>query len=322
MDAGVLDARPPPTRDDDDDLLPGVADVAAVDRPREGGSGYLWDVAKAKGLRVRNYGCFFDGPAKTPPREPFVSGVPVGYSTALGMADDTDAFYRGFDMTYPDFWRVREWQRELGQFEMKGDMPELVLVRLPHDHFGLFGTAIDGLDTPDTQMADHDYALGMLVESLSRSRFWEDTIVIALEDDAQDGADHVDAHRSLLFFAGGHASRGVVSHTTYTTPSVLRTLELLLGLPPLARRDAVAPPIAEALMEQVDHSPFEATVPDVLRSTRLPLPPRKPTEKVALPRGSARYWAQATASMRFDREDELDSRAFNTILARGLGVSK
>ncbi len=304
---------------DDPDELPGVADVAAVDRPREGGPGYLWDAAKTAGLRVRNYGCFVDDPKGSADiREPFAKGIPVGYSTALGLDVDTDPYFRGFDMTYPDFWRAREWQRELAGYEAKGSMPELVLVRLPHDHMGLFEKAIDGVNTPDTQNADHDYALGMLVESLSRSRFWEDTIVIVLEDDAQDGADHVDSHRSLLFFAGGYAARGVVSHHAYATPNVLRTIELLLGIPPLSRRDAVAEPIAEALSETPDPSPFEARVPDVLRSTKLPLPAKARTEHVAFPRGDAAYWGRATLGMRFDHEDMLDTRAFNAAIARGL----
>jgi DNA-binding beta-propeller fold protein YncE len=300
---------------DDPDLLPGTADVAAVDRPVEGGRGYLWDVAKTSGLRVRNYGFFTEDDApRHAVREPHKTQQRMAYCTALGLEPDTDPYFRGFDMEYPDYWRVQEWLRELGQYEQAGDMPALELVRLPHDHFGAFARAIDGVDTVDSQMADHDYALGLLVSALSRSRFWSDTLVIALEDDAQDGADHVDAHRSVLYFAGGHAARGVVSHTRYTTPSVLRTLELLLGLPPLSRHDATAPPIVEALSETVDATPFEAVVPDVLRSTRLPLPPPKPTEHATIPRGDAAFWAQATATMRFDHEDSLDSAAFNALL--------
>jgi len=308
-----------PRTPDDPDLLPGVADVAAVDRPREGGRGYLWDAAKGSGLHVRNYGCFIDeGTGSTKARQPFTEGVRVAWVTALDLEKDTDPYFRGFDMTYPDYWRIREWQRELLEFDSVGTMPELVLVRLPHDHLGLFAQALDGVNTPDTQMADHDYALGMLVESLSHSRFWSDTIVVALEDDAQDGADHVNAHRSVLFFAGGYAARNVVSHRIYATPNVLRTIELLLGIAPLARRDQVAAPIAEALSDTLDASPFDAVVPDVLRSTKLPLPHAKSSEHVALPRGDVQWWTHATSTMRFDHEDELDANAFNAVLHRGL----
>ncbi len=313
---------------DDDDLLPGVADMAAVDRPREGGTGFLWDAAKTAGLRVRNYGFFIDdaryilpktNPAFIGPlREPFKTKTRVSFPTALGLEADTDPYFRGYDQSFPDFWRARELEREIAAFDAKGDMPELVLVRLPHDHIGAFARSHDGVDTPDTQVADHDYALGLVVESLSRSRFWKDTLVIALEDDAQDGADHVDAHRSVLFVAGGHAARGAVSHVTYTTPSVLRTIELLLGLPPLGRRDAVAPPIADALTEDLDESPFKASVPDVLRSTKLPLPPPNKGEHATAPRGDAATWERATAGMNFDHEDKAPAAALNAALYCGL----
>ena len=316
-DRRAVDPRVP----DDDDLLPGVADVAAVDRPREGGHGYLWDAAKAAGLHVRNYGFFIDDDAgKRGVREPFQTGTVIAYPTALGLAGDTDPYFRGFDMAYPDYWRVHEWQRELRLYEQSGEMPELELVRLPHDHLGEFAKAMDGVDTPDSQMADHDYALGMLLESLSRSRFWKDTIVVIVEDDAQNGPDHVDGQRSVLLFAGGYAAHGVASHGVYATPSVLRTIQLLLGLPPLSRRDAVAPPIAEALSTELDETPFDAVVPDVLRSTKLPLPKPARGEHTTQARGDARFWADATASMRFDKEDALDAAAFNALLYRRLAA--
>jgi hypothetical protein len=197
-------------------------------------------------------------------------------------------------------------------------MPELVLVRLPHDHLGAFTRSVDAVDTPDTQIADHDYALGLLVESLSRSRFWKDTIVFALEDDAQDGADHVDAHRSVLFVAGGYAARGVVSHASYATPSVLRTIELLLGLSPLGRRDAVAPPLTDALTDVADETPFTAAVPNVLRSTKLPLPSPGSGEHATSPRGTAVSWERATAGMRFDHEDRAPAAELNAALYCGL----
>jgi hypothetical protein len=323
--------RSDPRVPDDPDLLPGQADMAAVDRPREGGTGYLWDAAKAAGLRVRNFGFFIDDgryglPAKDkaaipPVREPYKTKTVVSYPTALGLHDETDPYYRGFDMTFPDFWRARELERELAGFVKAGALPELVLVRLPADHLGSFAHALDGVDTPDTQIADHDYALGRVVEALSKTPFWQDTIVIALEDDAQNGADHVDAHRSVLLFAGGHAARGAVVHTPYTTPSALRTIELLLGLAPLGRRDAVAPPITEAFSETADLTPFVAKVPDVLRSTRLPLPAPKPTERSAAARGTAASWAKATAGMDFSHEDNLPTAEFNRALYCGLAPS-
>ncbi len=335
--------RADPRVPDDPDLLPGQADVAAPDRPREGGTGYLWDAAKAAGLRLRNFGFFVDDaryglPAKDkaaipPTREPYKTKSVVAYPAALGLANETDPYFRGFDMGFPDYWRTRELLRELDGFVKAKSLPDLLLVRLGGDHLGAFSRAVDGVDTPDTQIADHDYALGMLVEALSKTPFWEDTIVIALEDDAQNGADHVDAHRSVLYFAGGHAARGAMVHTTYTTPSVLRTIEVLFGLPPLCRTDAAAPPIVEAFSESTDLTPFVAQIPAVLRATKLPLPaPPKTAEgradgvvavgasTAASPRGTAASWAKATAGMRFDHEDELPPE-FNRVLYCNLAPS-
>jgi hypothetical protein len=312
----------------DMDLLPGQADVGGVDSPAQGGRGYLWDVALAAGRSVRNYGCFSEDfryslpatdKARVPPlKDPHSSKTRVAFPTSPALLGVTDPYFRGFDMRFADHWRVNEWAREFDAYEKNGDLPALELVRLPHDHTGSFAKADDGVDTPDTQVADHDYALGRLVERVSRSRYWESTIVIVLEDDAQNGADHVDSHRSFVAFAGGHVRGGLV-HARFATPSVLRTIELLLGLQPMSQADAVAPPIAEALTPQVNTTPFTAIVPDVLRSTKLPLPPLPPGKTATtLPRGDAASWALATAGMDFDHADRLPARSFNRALACGL----
>jgi hypothetical protein len=176
------------------------------------------------------------------------------------------------------------------------------------------------VDTPDTQMADNDYALGLVVEKLSKTPFWAETVVIKVEDDAQNGADHVDAHRSLAMFAGGHVRRGgVVVSTPYTTPSLLRTIELLLDVPPLGQKDAVAPAMEDVFTDAVDVTPYTAIVPPVLRSTQLPLPPPAPGERTAeRPRGDAAFWELATHGMDFDREDDLPAARFNRVLWCGL----
>ncbi len=315
-----------PLTPNDPDLLPGVGDMAAPAGPAP----FLWDEAIAAGLSVRNYGFFVDdyryglpdGDPASPgrPAYPFAGHHQVAFPTAPGLLDRTDPYFYGFEMRYPDLYRVKEWMREMADYEREGDMPALELVRLPHDHFGAFGKADAGVDTPDTQMADHDYALGLLVQRLSRSKFWEDTLVVIVEDDAQNGADHVDSHRSFVLFAGGHVARGAVVHTRYSTPSVLRTIEVLLGLPPLAQPDAAAPPIVEAFTDQVDRHAFRARVPDVLRSTKLPLPRPRPEEggKLVMPRGTGRDWALATMGMDFSHEDRLPAAAFNAALYCGL----
>jgi hypothetical protein len=223
-------------------------------------------------------------------------------------------------MNFADTRRVIEWERELAAYVAKGDLPALTFVRLPHDHLGAFATAEDGLGTPDQQIADHDYALGRMVERLSTSQFWESTVVVVIEDDAQNGADHVDAHRSIALFAGGHVKRGAIVSTPYATPSILRTIELLLGIPPLGQNDAFAAPIADVFDVRPDPMPVRAIVPAVLRSTKLPLPPPGANERAALPRGDAASWDLATRGMDFRHEDSLPTEAWNRALACGLGV--
>lgn len=313
----------------DPDLLPGQADFGGIDGPAQGGHGYLWDAALAAGKTLRNYGCFVDdyryslpekdGARIAPNAHPFATKTRVAFPTSPALHDVTDPYFYGFDMKVADYWRVQEWLRERVEQEKSGAVPALELVRLPHDHTGNFKDAKDGVDTPDAQVADHDYALGLLVERLSQSKEWESTVIVALEDDAQNGADHVDAHRSFVAFAGGHVKKGAVVHTRYSTPSVLRTIELLLGLSPMAIGDAVAPPIEEAFTEDVDKEPFAAIVPSVLRATKLPLPKETGDKKAAmLPRGDAAYWALATLGMDFDHADRLPAGAYNRALICGL----
>jgi YVTN family beta-propeller protein len=322
----AFDPHTPPSAD----LVPGMADVGAVDGPAEGGRGALWDVALTAGRTFRNYGCFVDGmryglpdtdPARVLPlRAPAATRTRVAFPTRDALQATTDPYYRGFDMDFADYWRVEEWAREFRGYVERGDLPSLEMVRLPHDHLGSFDTAGDGLNTPDAQIADHDLALGRLVETLSRSPYWESTVVVALEDDAQNGSDHVDAHRSILFVAGGHVARRAKLSTPFTTVSVLRTIEILLDLPPLGQQDAVAPPLEAAFRLEPDLTPFVAKVPSVLRSSSLPLPPPGAGERASAPRGDRASWANATKGLDFTREDALPTARWNRIVACGLDV--
>jgi YVTN family beta-propeller protein len=301
--------------------LPGAVDVTGPDA-------LLWDAALAAGRTTRVYGVFCDDTRygfadvdtlRIPPlRMPHDTGTRVAFPTRASLMAVEDPFYRGFDMRFPDAWRVAEWRRELDGYVAANDLPGLSIVRLPHDHLGSFGDSVDGVDTPDTQMADHDWAVGSLIEALSRSPFWESTVVIVVEDDAQNGSDHVDAHRTIALLAGGHVRRGAVVHTPYTTTSVLRTIELLLGLAPLTQHDAVAPPMEDLFDERADDAPFTAIVPAVLRSTRLPLPPPRPGELAEAPRHDAAWWAAATAGFDFDHVDSAPAGALNRVLYCGL----
>jgi DNA-binding beta-propeller fold protein YncE len=315
--------RANPRTPDSPDLLPGPVSVGGVDEPELGGRGLLWDVAIAAGVAVRNYGFYLDDsrygrpsdPAGIPPlARPYEAGVRVAYATRPSLQPITDPYFRGFDMAVADYWRFDEWEREFSLYVREGELPGLELVRLPHDHLGAFQSALDGVNTPDTQVADHDYALGRLVERVSESPFWEDTVIVAIEDDAQNGSDHVDAHRSLALFAGGHVRRRARVSTVYTTPSLLKTIELLLGLPPLGQDDAFAQPMADVFSVEADDTPFEARVPAVLRSTTLPLPAMTAGEVSAFPRGTAETWALLTAGMDFSRADAASPARLNRAL--------
>jgi DNA-binding beta-propeller fold protein YncE len=195
-----------------------------------------------------------------------------------------------------------------------------MLVRICHDHTGSFDRAIDKVNTVETEVADNDYALGLIVQTLAASPFAKDTLVFVVEDDAQDGPDHVDAHRSIALVAGPFVKHGVVVSQRYTTVNLLRTIEEVLGLEPLGLNDALAAPMTAIFDTAAVDWSFTAKVPAVLRSTELPLPPLKLGERAcaATPRRSSAYWAAAMAGQDFDREDHLDTAAFNVALWRGL----
>jgi DNA-binding beta-propeller fold protein YncE len=238
-------------------------------------------------------------------------------------------FFRGFDNKYPDYWRFKEWEREFDQFVAAGNLPSLEFVRLPHDHFGNFADAIDGVDTPERQMADNDYAVGQLAEKVAGSPYRDDTLIFVVEDDAQDGPDHVSAHRSLAYVIGPFVKQGAVVSTPYNTVSMLRTIEEVLGLDPMGLNDALAAPMADVFDITLAPSRFAyvAKVPEVLRSTSLPLPAATASNTVArpvtlamrphAPRGAA-YWERAMRGQNFDREDALDTPRFNRALWRGI----
>jgi YVTN family beta-propeller protein len=301
--------------------LPGTADVAAPEV-------LLWEAALAAGLSTRVYGVFCDltryGLDRNDPwrlpllHMPVDSQTRVAFPARPSLAAVEDPFFRGFDMRFADTWRVAEWRRELDGYVTRGDLPALSIVRLPADHLGSFAEAQDGVDTPDTEMADHDWAVGTLVEALSRTPFWESTVVLLVEDDAQNGSDHVNAHRTLALAAGGHVRRGAVVHTPYTTASLLRTIELLLGIPPLGQHDAEAPAMEDVFSDGVDLTPYEALVPNVLRSTQLPLPLPRPGDHAEQPRHDAAWWTAATAGFDLDHVDAAPAEAMNRVLYCGL----
>jgi DNA-binding beta-propeller fold protein YncE len=326
----------------DPDLLPGTADVAAPDPPAASGgaagTGYLWDAALRAGLSIRNYGFYGDTSRYNPQRYnadnglvplshgPFADKLQVFFPTKASLAPHTDIYFRGFDLAFPDFWRVREWQREFaGQVADKA-MPNLTLLRLGRDHFGQFAASIDGVNTVETQMADNDYAIGEVVATIASSPFASDTLIFVVEDDAQDGADHVDAHRSIAFVLGPYVKHKALVSARYTTVNLLRTIEDVLGLPPLGLNDGLAAPMSEVFDLSQAGWTFDAIVPEVLRSTQLPLD-APPGKKAALPgpagcfavsRHDAAWWEAAMAGQDFSEEDRLNPVTFNAALWSGL----
>jgi YVTN family beta-propeller protein len=256
------------------------------------GAGYLWTNAAAKNIPMRNYGYFVTN-LTTPAGEgaPQISGVrdPI-------LARVTNPQYRSFDLDYPDVERVKVIIKELAEFEKSGQMPRLMFVRLGNDHTS--GTAA-GKISPLSAVADNDYAFGMLVEAVSRSRFWPKTAIFVLEDDAQNGADHVDSHRSPAFVISPYVKRGVVDGTMYNTTSMLRTMELILGLNPMTHFDAGARPMSAAFQSAPAVTPYTAEKP------RIPLDQRNPGQSAT---------AARSARLDFSKEDEIDDDELNDIL--------
>lgn len=319
-----------PATPDDPNILPGTADVAAPDGPNGAeGQGYLWDAATRAGVSLRNYGFYgdltryFKGELIPLDREPFKTKRQVFYPSKAALLPVSDLYYRGFDQAFPDYWRFKEWEREFDGYVAKGNLPGLSLVRLPHDHFGSFDKAIDGVNTVETQMADNDYALGMLVEKVARSRYADDTLIFVVEDDAQDGADHVDAHRSFAFVIGPYVRRQAVISSDYTTVSLIKTMEMVLGLKPMGLTDALARPMTAMFDVRGSASwNYRGLVPAVLRTTQLPIGKAVLTGGIEAacpsPYRSSAYWTAAMAEQDFRTEDHLDAARFNAALWKGL----
>jgi YVTN family beta-propeller protein len=314
--------------DDPDDQLPGPADVAAPDGPGdETGAGYLWDAVLRARLTVRNYGFFVDlahygDLANETPipllREPAATHTRVVIPTNPRLQGYTDPYFRSFDMKFPDYWRFKEWEREFDEFVQQNNLPALELLRICHDHFGSFKDAIDGLNTVETQIADNDYALGLVAEKVAHSKYAGSTLIFVIEDDAQNGPDHVDAHRSVAYVVGPYVKHGAVVSKRYTTVSMLRTIEEILGIGHLGLFDALQPPMTEVFSVQQPAWNYAARVPAVLRTTQLPVPPASAEEKAAEPRHDAAYWIENSQGFDFSVEDKLDSARFNLVLWNGL----
>ncbi len=254
-------------------------------------SGYIWDRAAEAGVTYRSYGEFIANPSK-----------PGGEATAKvkALEGHFDPYYHGYDLDYRDVKRTERFLAELKRFEMEGEMPRLQIVRLPNDH--THGTS-NGKLTPTAMVADNDLALGQLIEGLSRSKFWKETAVFVVEDDAQNGSDHVDAHRTVALVISPYARRGHVDSHMYSTSSMLRTMELILGMQPMTQFDAAALPMYDSFtstpdMKAYEHRPAQVDLNAV----------NKPDA----------YGAKLSATFDFSREDAADDLLLNEVIWRSV----
>lgn len=244
------------------------------------GKVFLWDVCKKYGVSYRSYGEFIGG--KKP-------NIPV-------LEGHFCEEYVGWDMSIRDTVRFRWWKEDFDKLLAEGNVPQFNSIRFGNDHTE--GLKV-GRTTPKAHAADNDLAVGMFVDYLSHSPIWNESLVIILEDDAQNGPDHVDAHRTTAYIAGGFVKQGYVDHTMYSTSSALRTIELILGLPPMSQYDASAESMWRCFDKTATHPPFNA-VPNQIN---LDL---KNTEETAMSRLSETF--------NFKQEDRIPDELFNKVI--------
>lgn len=250
-------------------------------------AGYLWNAAARAHISYRNYGEFVTA-------GPTDDGVPTS-STDPALESHTDVNFPTFDMNLRDVARFAEWKREFDAFERDGTLPQLEIVRFPRDHTA--GTQ-SGKNTPLAMVADNDQAVGMLAAAVSHSPDWKSTAIFVLEDDSQNGPDHVDEQRSPFYLISPYAKGGIV-HEHYSTSSVLRTIETILGIAPLSRYDAGAAPLASAFRDTPDLTPFDVVAAQ--------------TDLEAKNKATA-YRAADSDQLDFAHADEVDDGTLNDIL--------
>jgi phospholipase C len=258
-------------------------------------NGYLWNRAAEAGVSYRSYGEFCNtpkqGPALAEPSLPILVG-------------HIDPYYKAWDLDFPDVKRAEHFVAELRRFEKEGGMPRLQVLRLGNDHTA---GAKAGSRTPTAMVADNDRALGLIVEALSRSKFWADTAIFVLEDDAQNGSDHVDAHRMPAFAISAWTKRGTIDSSLYSTTSMLRTMELILGLQPMSQFDAAALPMWASFASEPTLTPYAA----------------RPVQVDVEERNSKLAWgADESQKMDFSAPDKVDDIKLNDIVWRSVRGAK
>ena len=317
----------------DPNLLPGNANEVEADGPNgEEGAGYLWDAALKAHLTVRNYGFYTDlgaldvrealGKISPTLAYPCSTKPPtqVEWPAKKELLNRTDLCFWPFDQSYPDFFRYMEWAREFDKQVKDNNIPNLTLLRYDHDHFGSFGTASFGVNTPELQIADDDYAVGLTVDKIAHSPYANNTLIFVIEDDPQDGADHVSGDRSLAFIIGPYVKQGAVclqsllhchhapDHRTGPGPASTER----------ARRRCSA---HDGCLQHF------ASQLDLLRHpVRLPLryhasdseQVRSELDDIPQPTHDAAWWEAQTKGMDFSEADKMNRRQFNRIIWKGM----
>jgi DNA-binding beta-propeller fold protein YncE len=268
---------------------PAEGNMDSIARPS---GGYLWDRAIEAKVSVRSYAEWCKNAGSLRPDGTFPDCQP----TVKALEGRIDPQYRAYDLDYPDVKRAERFISELKRFEAAGDMPRLQIMRLGNDHTS--GTRV-GKPTPTAHVADNDLALGMVVDAVSRSKFWRETAIFVVEDDAQNGPDHVDAHRAVALVVSPYTKRQHVDSTLYSTTSMLRTMELILGLKPMSQFDAAARPMYNSFAAKPDLTPYTHVVPEADRNEL-----NKPDA----------FGAAVSAKLNLEKEDQADDLVFNEII--------
>jgi 6-phosphogluconolactonase (cycloisomerase 2 family) len=274
------------------------ADKKKIGYPGEGNypvatpaGGYIWDRCAEAKLTYRSYGEWIsNGKTENDP----------GKARSKALEGHFDPMFRGFDLKYPDQKRADRFLEELKRFEEKGQMPRFIVLRLPNDHTE--GTRV-GSPTPTAFVADNDLALGRVVEGISKSKFWKETAIFVVEDDAQNGPDHVDAHRTVALVISPWTKRRHVDSTMYSTASMLRTMELILGLKPMSQFDAAARPMYRSFAVKADETPYVHVVPEV---------------DLGAKNAKTAWGAKQSEKFDFTKEDLADDLLFNEVIWRSV----
>jgi DNA-binding beta-propeller fold protein YncE len=242
--------------------------------------GFIWDFCKRYGVTYRTYGEFADD---------YKPNIPV-------LKGHFCPYYTSWDQKVRDTVRFNQWRHEFDSLVKTNSLPQLNTMRFINDHTE--GMSKDR-PTPFAHVADNDLAVGMFIDYLSHSPVWKESVVFIVEDDAQNGPDHVDAHRSVALVAGGFVKKGFVDHTPYSTTSMLRTIELILGLPPMSQYDASSTPMWRCFNSTSDHGPYTARPANV---------------DLNLKNLKENNWSVLSESLDFSREDRAPDDILNRIL--------